>query len=233
MLHQRATLTSTNLVTQFRARREGPEALIQDVVVDNIPRLLNPTKDSWTAASLPLGAGIPDLVVVSYEPQVFALANVELEDAEILAYLRAAGKARLDTIAERMGGSPSNLTKRLYNLVEAQAVVSSADTFSLTPVWRQILPEIVTIEIKVANWQRAIEQAARNRIFAHLSFVALPEKVSQRISTEPALRTLGIGLISVADDGSAVIVRAPRRRRPAVWTYYYQLASILARSRVN
>ena len=29
--------------------------------------------DSWTAASLPLGAGIPDLVIVSYEPQVLAL----------------------------------------------------------------------------------------------------------------------------------------------------------------
>ena len=233
MLRQRATVTSQNTVTQFRARREGPEALIQDVVVDNLPRILNPTMDSWTAASLPLGAGIPDLVVVSYEPQVFALASVELEGAEILAYLRAVGKARLDTIAERMGGSPGILSRRLYNLVEAEAVVSSSNTFSLTPVWRQILPEIVTIEIKVANWQRAIEQAARNRIFAHMSFVALPERVSQRVRTEPIFRTLGIGLISVADDGSAVTVRKPRRRSPAVWTYYYQLASILARSRVN
>ncbi len=137
MLRQQAAIKSQNIVTQFRARREGPEALIQDVVVDNLPRLLNPTKDSWTAASLPLGAGIPDLVVVSYEPQVFALANVELDDAEILAYLRAVGKARFDTIAERIGGSPSILSRRLYNLVEAEAVVSSSNTFSLTPIWRQ------------------------------------------------------------------------------------------------
>jgi DNA-binding Lrp family transcriptional regulator len=233
MVRQREADTSQNIPTQFRARREGPEALIQDVVVENIPRLLKPTKDSWTAASLPLGAGIPDLVVVSYEPQVFALANVELEDAEILAYLRAVGKASLNTIAQRMGGSPSSLSRRLYNLVEAEAVVSCSNLFSLMPVWRKILPEIVTIEIKVANWQRAIEQAARNRIFAHMSFVALPERVSQRVRTEPIFRTLGIGLISVADDDNAVIVRKPRRKRPAVWTYYYQLASILARNRVN
>lgn len=233
MLRQRATVKSQNVVTQFRARREGPEALVQDVVVENIPQLLNRTRDSWTAASLPLGAGIPDLVVVSYEPQVFALANVELGDAEILAYLRAVGKARLDTIAERMGGSSRILSRRLYNLVEAEAVVSSSNTFSLTPVWRQILPEIVTIEIKVSNWQRAIEQAARNRIFAHMSYIALPERVSLRVRTEPVFRTLGIGLISVTDDGSAVTVRKPRRRAPTVWTYYYQLASILARSCVN
>lgn len=233
MLRQLATAKSQNIVTQFRARREGPEAVIQDVIVDNIPQLLNPAKESWTAASLPLGAGIPDLVVVSYEPQVFALANVELEGAEILAYLRAVGKARLDTIAERMGGSTGILSRRLYNLVEAEAVVSSSNTFSLTPVWRRILPEIVTIEIKVANWQRAIEQAARNRIFAHMSFVALPEKVSRRVRTEPLFQKLGIGLISVAEDGIAVTVRKPRSRRPKVWTYYYQLASILARNRVN
>jgi hypothetical protein len=233
MLSEVATAASPNVVTQFRARREGPEALMQDVVVDSIPALLSPTEHSWTASSLPLGAGIPDLVIVSYKPQVFMLAQVELQDAQILAYLRAVGKARLETIAERIGGTPGKLSCRLYNLVEAEAVVSSSDIFSLTPVWRQILPEIVTIEIKVANWQRAIEQAARNRIFAHMSFVALPEKVAQRIRAEPILRKLGIGLISVTDNGTAIAIRKPRRKPPTVWTYYYQLASILARSRVN
>jgi len=206
---------------------------MQDVVVDNIPGLLSPTENSWTAASLPLGAGIPDLVVVSYKPQVFALAQVELQDAQILAYLRAVGKASLKTIAERMGGTPNKLSSRLYSLVEAEAVVSSCNSFSLNPAWRQILPEIVTIEIKVANWQRAVEQAARNRIFAHMSFVALPEKIALRIRTEPILRKLGIGLISVTDNGIAISIRKPRRKPPSVWTYYYQLASILARSRAN
>ncbi len=233
MLSQVAMVDSQNVVTQFRARREGPEALMQDVVVDNIPELLTPTEYSWTAASLPLGAGVPDLVIVSYEPQVFALAHVELEDAQILAYLRAVGKARLETIAERMGGTPGKLSNRLYNLVEAEAVFSLSNSFSLTPIWRQILPEIVTIEIKVANWQRAIEQAARNRIFAHMSFVALPEKVARRVRSEPILRQLGIGLISVADNGTAITIRKPRKTQPTVWTYYYQLASILARNRVN
>jgi hypothetical protein len=233
MLQQGTTTKSQNAVVQFRPRREGPEALMQDVVVDHIPKILNPTNDTWTAASLPLGAGVPDLVIVTYMPQVLALANVELEDAEILAYLRAVGKARLDTIAERIGGSPSILSRRLYSLVEAEAIVSSSNTFSLTPVWRQILPEIVTIEIKVANWQRAIEQAARNRIFAHMSYVAFPSNVAQRVRNQPALRALGIGLISVAEDGDADVIMKPRFRCPVAWTYYYQLASILARSCVN
>ncbi len=220
-------------VTQFRPRRHGPEALMQDRVAGQIPELFCPSSHSWTGASVPLGAGVPDLVVVSYNPQVFALANVEISDAQILAYLRAVGKARLETIAQRMGTSPKKLTDRLSCLVDASAIETSSNTFSLSPLWRQILPEIITIEVKISKWQRAIEQAARNKIFAHLSFVALPEKVAQRIRTESRLTEIGIGLISVSEDGEATVVRKPRRSRPIVWTYYYQLASLLARSRPN
>jgi hypothetical protein len=206
---------------------------MQDVVADRIPELFCRGENSWTAASLPLGAGVPDLVVVSYDPQVFALAHVDLTDSQILAYLRAVGKARLETIAERMGTSPEKLSPRLYTLVDAEAVQTSAETFFLSPSWRQILPEIITIEVKVSKWQRAIEQAARNRIFAHRSFVALPDKVAKRVRNEPVFTDLGIGLISVSEKPSATVLKRPRRRHPTVWTYYYRLASILARSRPN
>ena len=220
-------------VTQFRSRRHGPEALIQDTVVAQIRELFCPNLHSWTAASVPLGAGIPDLVVVSYDPQVFALANAELSDAQILAYLRAVGKARLETIAQRMGTSRRKLHSRITCLVEASALETSSNTFSLSPPWREILPEIITIEVKVSNWQRAIEQAARNRIFAHRSYVALPAKIAQRVRAQSLFGDLGIGLISVSEDDSASVIRKPRRTRPTVWTYYYQLASLLARSRTK
>jgi Flp pilus assembly secretin CpaC len=219
-----------NPVIQFRARREGPEAAMQDVVVESIPNLLAPAENSWTGASLPLGAGIPDLVVVSYDPQVFALSHVDLADAQILAYLRAVRKARLETIAERMGTALEKVSRRLSSLVQATAVETSADTFSLAPPLRKVLPEIITIEVKVSNWQKAVAQAARNRIFAHRSFVALPAKVAARVHAERVIVELGLGLISVSDAGAASVVRKPRHRCPTVWTYYYQLASIVARS---
>jgi len=218
-------------VTQFRPRREGPEAVIQDIVACQIPELFSTSPDSWTAASVPLGAGIPDLVVVSYNPQVLALATVELSDAQILAYLRAVGKVRIETIARKVRTSEKKLRPRLTYLIEASAIENSSNTFSLSPAWRHILPEIITIEVKVSKWQRAVEQAARNRIFAHLSYVALPAKIAQRIRTQASLGNLGIGLISVSEDGAASVIKKPRRTRPMVWTYYYQLASILARSR--
>ena len=217
----------------FRSHRPGPEAVIQDVVAERLPNLFPPSPHWWTAASLPLGAGIPDLILVSYHPEVFALAHVDLSDAQILAYLRAVGRAKLETIARRIGASPKTLSRRLEVLVDAAAVFTASESFVLSPLWREILPEIITVEVKVSNWQRALEQAARNRIFAHRSFVALPDKVAQRVRPEPLFQQLGIGLLSVADDDSVSVLRKPRRRRPSVWTYYYRLASLVARSTRN
>ena len=218
---------------QFRPRRRGPEALIQDTVAEQIPKLFYSSPNLWTAASLPLGAGIPDLIVVSYCPEVFALASVHLSDAHILAYLRAVGKARLETIAERIFTSPQKLKYRLATLVDAEAIERSSNTFSLAPLWRKILPEITTVEVKVSNWQRGIQQAARNRVLAHRSFLALPEKVAQRVRKESFVGDLGIGLISVSEDDIATVIKKPRRSSTNVWMYYYRLASILARSRSN
>ena len=223
------TQSLTNQLTHFRPRRPGPEAAIQDILVDRIPHIF-PTI-SWTGAFVPLGAAIPDLVVVSYCPQVFALARVDRLDAQILAYLRAVGRARLQTIAQRVGTSTKRARCQLDGLISAQAVVArSSDTFFLSPVWRHILREIITIEVKVSNWQKAVEQASRNRIFTHRSFVAFPANVAARISTQPILGQLGLGLLAVSEDKTVTILRKARRRRPLVWAYYYQLATMLARS---
>jgi hypothetical protein len=201
-------------------------------VAECIPQLFgNSQYPSWTVGSLAIGAGMPDLLIISYRPLVFALANTNLKETQILAYLRAVGRARMETIARRLHSTEKLVNRSLYSLVDAKAVEVSADTFFLPPLWREILPDIVAIEVKVSNWQRAVAQAARNRIFAHRSFVALPEGVAMRVRHDPLLRQLGIGLMSVRDASSVHVVRRPRRHRPAVWTYYYQLARLLATRR--
>src|SRR4051812_3515938 len=90
-------------VTYFRPRRSGPEALIEDCVAAQLPTLFKSGRQSsWTAGSIPLGAGMPDLVIVAYKPLALALADADLSDAHILGYLRAVRSARLGTIAERL-----------------------------------------------------------------------------------------------------------------------------------
>lgn len=211
-------------VTYFRSRRPGPEVKIEDAIVQQIPDLfLSDRRPAWMAGSLPLGASMPDLVIVSCDPQISILANFEMPDAYILSYLRSVGRARIDTISERIGSPKEKILRCLNELVEANAVLAHSNTYSLSPNCRDILPEIITVEAKVKNWKSAVEQAVRNRIFAHKSFVALLTKVAERVRTEPIFSRFGIGLLSVNDDCVKVVRRA-RHHQPRVWAYYYQLA---------
>jgi hypothetical protein len=222
-----------NNIVEFRSRRPGPEAEIQEVVEQRISTLFASSlaSDFWAGSSLPLGAGIPDLVIASYHREVLALAAVDMDDSEILAYLRVVGRAKTATIAERLRTPERIVRKKLQALLDLEALsVSSEEVFTLATPWGQILREIITIEVKVADWQRALEQAARNRIFAHRSYVAFPLATAERIRSRPMFARLGLGIIGVTPDQGARVVRKARRRQPLVWSYYYKLASLIARN---
>ena len=113
-------------------------------------------------------------------------------------------------------------------LLDEKIIFSKSKRFFLCPLWSKILPEIVTIEAKVTDWQKAINQANRNRIFAHRSFIALPKNVAERIKKEPSLKRFGLGLLSVDEDNNVSVLQKGRRSNPCVWSYYYQLAFLVA-----
>ena len=217
-------------VTSFRPKRPGPEATIEDTVADQIISLFK-TDDAmiWTARSLPIGASMPDLLTVSCRPDVFALGRIEKPNVQILAYLRTVPWANLETIIEHLQISRRITLRCLDELVEAEVVFKHSDIYFLSSVWLEILPEVIAIEVKVSRWQKAVQQAARNTIFTHQSFVALPCQVACRIGEAPVFKKLGIGLLSVEDDHTVNVVRHPHRHQPIVWAYYYKIASIVAK----
>lgn len=211
-------------VTYFRPRRTGPEAAIEDAVAAKAPELFDTTEGRcWTAGSLPIGAGIPDLAIVTFEPYVVAVSKLSVPDVELLAYLRGVRKARPDTIAKRTGRPMKAVIRILEDMREAQVVYVSGEAFALHESWRNVLPEIVTVEAKVNNWRVALAQAIRNGIFAHRSYIAMPSRVARRIRNEIGLRHYGVGVLAV-DDGQVIEIKKPRRRSPRVWSYYYRLA---------
>ena len=196
-------------------------------MIDHLPTLFGSSHPAWMAGSVPLGAGMPDLIVAAYQPLVAGLAGSGAVENNILAYLRVVGRARPDTIATRLRLSPKTAEHRIRTLLEAEALANWAGSVSLTPICRDILPEVTAIEVKVDNWQRALSQASRNRIFAHRSFIALPEAVAARARRAPAVLQSGIGVIAIDADGGAAIVKQAVSRQPKAWTYYYKLAAIV------
>ncbi|MCB2202043.1 hypothetical protein KQH51_04350 [bacterium] len=213
----------------FRTRKQGPEIKIENVVVDNIDTIFSlGDRPFWTAGSLPVGAGMPDIVIVEFKLEIFALCHVQVPNRQLLAYLRSIPRARVDTIANRLRKPAEVLIRCLDDLVEFEIVEETRGVYCLSECWKDILPDITTIEVKVSDWRRALMQAARNRVFAHRSYVALPSRIANRIRGNGAFKMLGIGILGVNSQGSVQVVKDARRQRPRVWDYYYRIAELTA-----
>jgi len=218
-----------NSVKYFRSRKPGPELAVEDAVVQHIPQFFsNNYERSWTAGSVPIGAGLPDLVIASYKSDVLKLSQIEINNCRILAFLRMTKFANLETLMQIVKMPRKKADIQIEWLLDEKVIFSKSKGFFLCPIWSKILPEIVAIEAKVTDWQKAIDQANRNRIFAHRSLIALPKNVAERIKKEPILNKLGLGLLSVDENNNVSMLRKGRRSNPFVWSYYYKLAFLVA-----
>ena len=68
----------------------------------------------------------------------------------------------------------------------------------------------IAVELKLAKWKRAVEQALLYQLGVDFSVIALPQHVIMRIDIG-VLNQHGIGLIAIQDDGEGIQVLAPRR----------------------
>lgn len=174
-----------------------------------------------------MGAGQPDIIRAALRPELSAIRALEVADAHLLAYLRSVRAARMDTIVMRTHARVCDVRVRLAALTTAGVVARDGDVYRLVAEWRDILPEIIAIEAKVSDWRRAARQSARNRVFAHRVYVALPSSVAQRVRREPEFCAKGVGVVAVDATGECSVVRPARRGRPMVWSYYYALAALI------
>jgi hypothetical protein len=218
------------IATEFRTQRKGPERDLEECLLDGIDTLFcDESSDFWTARSLPVGAGLPDIMIAQYRPQVTALESFEVKVANILAYLRTINSVTMQTVAEKLSQSLKKIAIALDALHSSDIVGLKDEKFSLRPLWRDILTEIITIEVKISDWKGAVNQANRNRIFAHRSYVAMPHNVAKRVEKEESFMASGVGLISVDDEGVSQILNNGRKNSTKVWSYYYKLAILTAK----
>jgi hypothetical protein len=216
-------------VQHHRPMKPGPEAVMMNAVFE-WSRTFTAAEQCWTASSIPVGAGMPDFILATYRPEITRLTTTAEQHAGVLAYLRLVRSATPQTIAERIGHPLARISDALDSLHEAKAIEQRGDSFRLTTRWRQILPKTIAIEAKVSDWRKAVEQASRNTIFVHYSYVAFPEPLAERVSVDTLFDQLGIGVMGIAKSGELRIVRRAPRTNPIAWYYYYNLALTLSRT---
>lgn len=212
---------------QFERLLDGPEAELQRAVELNLPTIF-PRRARHLAlvlGSLRLGAGRPDILLASFDEHVVHLSKVNRQAQSLLPFLRVSKPATAKTIANRLGRNLKSVERALAQLLKARIVTRARTTYSLSRRWRTIVPDIVAVEIKVGNWRRGLVQAARNRIFAHRSYLGLPESVARRVKRNKLFRAFGVGIIGIAPSGRIHIAKEARRAKPRVWSYYFALAN--------
>lgn len=70
------------------------------------------------------------------------------------------------------------------------------------------------IEAKLQKWREALNQARKNRCYAHYCYVALPESAAKNaLSQGHEFRKLGVGLLIVTA-GEAQLAIRPKRNAP-------------------
>lgn len=214
----------------FRPRRPGPELRLEDAVLARAASLVPAERRVWLGASLPVGMTQPDLTIVAYEPMVGAMSHLTDLQREVLTYLRAVPRARVDTVALRLQRKVTEIATALVDLLELGLLARNGDCLSTERLRCLPLREVVTVEVKVDKWRVAVQQAARNSIVATRSYVALPKRIALRVRAEPTFAQFGIGIIAVANDSDVTVVRRARRSEPVVWRYYYDLAASVGES---
>jgi hypothetical protein len=96
-----------------------------------------------------------------------------------------------------------------------------------TDVVLLIAGELVAVEAKLERWRDALQQAYRNRCFAHRTYVVLPSSTALRAHRyEHEFRRRGVGLLVVSDDGIVEFLDSDAQEPLQAWLSDAAIAAI-------
>ena len=215
-------------ITYVRPVRSGPEQKIENTTVLNMAKLLKSDGNLlWIGGSVPLGAGMPDIVATVFKPQLLNLARIAKPNISILSYLRTTGIAKKDTIARKLLVSTGATETQLKMYQEIGAIRNINDAYCIQNPWKNLISEIISVEAKVSNWKGAANQAIRNKLFSHYSYVAFPIKVANRVKSKSIFKDNGLGVLGIKDN-TMTLIKTARKSSHFIWEYYYKLAYYIA-----
>jgi len=170
------------------------------------------------------GLGFPDLVCIIWNENIKGKwaeerNNLKLNDIKILHHLYNNKIYKsISKISRELNFSLRDAQKSIEKLNEADLILINDKNKAKIKKINEIffVEEIISIEAKLKNWRKALEQSVNNTLFSSQSYILFPQKnITKNLIHE--YNDTGIGIISF-DSSYSVVKKAKKQKIPASLT---------------
>lgn len=183
------------------------------------------------------GIGYPDLVCVIWEKTLLSYWNRERndlkkDDMKILHYLYTT-REKLDPeeISKKTFFPMKKVEKSILRLLASNVIKETNLKFSISSMKKVFfIKDIISIEAKLYDWRRALDQARYNCLFSSNSFVLFPPKTINE-NMLCAYENSEVGIISF-EESYRIVKRAKRKRIPST-IHSWQFNEYIGRTEWN
>ena len=217
---------------RFRKRvaKSGPEAHLVDAFMSEYVRKLEGSGDDYAVFYEPqMPTGYPDCVVVRYDAKAYSTWKKDAEplsdsDMRVLHYLAVSHGGTAQSISKNTGYREAELALILNRLAKRSFVKRIGSRWVAAPMGRSCgIEKVVTIEAKISDWNRVIDQAVLNRTFANESYVLVPVRQPTPMVLREA-RSSGVGVYTMPTGSAYRKVQSPAMTKGlsssyAVWYF--------------
>lgn len=218
----------------FRRPTRGPEIELTRAYIEFLPDPpVGQRVEVFVEPRLP--AGFPDLVAVYWDEEAAAgvrVTDLKVNEVRLLHHLSQVGCAKKKDVEALFGAA---LRGALATLIGADLVHATSGDYEAAPLNQTFaVRRLVSIEAKVRDWRRGLEQAVRNTWFASESYL-LVDCVSEGSPVGPAAAREGIGLVTARRPLARPIVSAQPDELPksyAAWLFNQWVCGLQQAERV-
>jgi len=190
------------LIVETRKTRQGPEEKLVNWFINNI-KFQSPDHIDILCFKEPvLETGFPDLVFVIWANQIAKLwpddrKMLNTLDVKILHFLSINGPTSECELHQFYKHKYRSSLKRLMSAAVIEENNGEISAKPLSEIYGVI--KIISIEAKIGNWKKVLEQAWINTWFSNESYVLIPSKLLERTFEGLQLYS-DIGILTDNDD---------------------------------
>lgn len=193
--------TTSKIKLSFRSPRPGPESDLVDAMLSNLEEFIGPLTNYEILIETYAEIGVPDILLVKYDTQKFQNSFIaERRDLsrthlKVLHHIWSFGKKgkKIEELINELGYSERDTIKACEALERANLLKYAHDRFKVQDRKNAFfIDHIISIEAKISNVKKAIEQAFINLNYASHSYVLMPHERITKATKERIPSPIGL-----------------------------------------